>query len=183
MLQKSNHEEDRLPVICRNSLITKSFVYYSSKHNPDWRKEALNNYAELHQRQQAEFNALPLGFAFSQEQFDEMMRDWGLNPSKDKKKIYSIGAGGYVQKKDAELLRQTREKHSAEMAAAIEADKTGGGFIYEMFLYELDNHEYGYTRSVEDTLDALNYTADDINADKRLLHGLEKACAEILGRD
>lgn len=33
----------------------------------------MNEYAELRQRQQAEFNALPLGFAFSQKQFDEMM--------------------------------------------------------------------------------------------------------------
>ena len=38
----------------------------------------MNGYVELRQRQQEEFNALPLGFAFSQKQFDEMMRDWGI---------------------------------------------------------------------------------------------------------
>ena len=54
--------------------------------------------------------------------------------------------GGYVQKKDADLLHQTTERHNKEMEAAIAEDKTGEGFIYEMFLYELDNHEYGYTR-------------------------------------
>lgn len=142
----------------------------------------MNKYAELRQRQQEEFNALPLGFAFSQKQFDEMMRGWGLDPEKDTGKIYSIGAGGYVQKKDADLLHQTRERHDAELAAAIEADKTGDGFIYEMFLYELDNHEYGYTGESEDTLDALCLTAQEVAADKRLLRGFEKAQKEIWNR-
>jgi len=142
----------------------------------------MNKYAELRQRQQEEFNALPLGFAFSQKQFDEMMRGWGLDPEKDTGKIYSIGAGGYVQKKDADLLHQTRERHDAELAAAIEADKTGDGFIDEMFLYELDNHEYGYTGESEDTLDALCLTAQEVAADKRLLRGFEKAQKEIWDR-
>ena len=97
----------------------------------------MNRYAELRNRKQEEFNALPLGFAFGQKQFDEMMRGWGLDPEKDVDKIYSIGAGGYVQKKDADLLHQTRERHDKEMAAAIAEDKTGEGFIYEMFLYEI----------------------------------------------
>lgn len=142
----------------------------------------MNRYAELRQHQQEEFNALPLGFAFGGRQFREMMEGWGLDPEKDKDKIYSIGAGGYVQKKDAELLHQTHKRLDEEMAAAIAEDKTGDGFIYEMFLHELANHEYGYTGDVEETLDALGYTAEDIQADKRLLHGLEMACKTIIGR-
>ena len=43
----------------------------------------MNRSAELRNRQQEEFNALPLGFAFGQKQFDEMMRGWGLDPEKD----------------------------------------------------------------------------------------------------
>lgn len=143
----------------------------------------MNRYAELRHRQQEEFNALPLGFAFSNKQFDEMMRNWGLDPEKDVDKIYSIGAGGFVQKKDAELLHETHKRLDEEMAAAIAADETGEGFIYEMFLYELDNHEYGYTGELEETLDALGYTVEDINADKRLLRGLNMAAKEIMGRE
>ena len=143
----------------------------------------MNKYAELRQRQQEEFNELPLGFAFSQKQFDEMMRGWGLDPEKDVDKIYSIGAGGYVQKKDADLLHQTRKRHDTEMEAAIAEDKTGEGFIYEMFLYELDNHEYGYTRDADDTLDALGYTAEEVLGDPRLKRGIEKAITEICGRE
>lgn len=142
----------------------------------------MNKYAELRQKQQEEFNALPLGFAFGDKQFEEMMEKWGLNAHKqsDLDKIYSIGYGGYIQKKDAEQFHQTRARHDAEMEAAIAEDKTGDGFIYQMFLYELANHEYGYTGELEDTLDALGYTAEDINADKRLLHGLERATKRLM---
>ena len=143
----------------------------------------MNRYAELRKRQQEEFNALPLGFAFSQKQFNEMMEGWGLDPEKDLDKILSIPAGGYVQKKDADLLHQTVERHDTEMAAAISEDKTGEGFIYEMFLYELDNHEYGYTRDTEDTLDALGYTAEQVLGDPRLKHGIEKAVTKICKRE
>ena len=142
----------------------------------------MNKYSELGQRQQQEFNALPLGFAFSQKRFDEMMRGWGLDPEKDLKKIYRIPGGGYVQKKDADLLHQTTERHSAEMAAAIAEDKTGDDFIYQMFLAELADHEYGYTGDSEDTLDALGYTMEQVQADARLLRGFQRACTTIMGR-
>ena len=143
----------------------------------------MNRYAELRHRQQEEFNALPLGFAFSQKQFNEMMEGWGLDPEKDRDKILRIPGGGYVQKKDADLLHKTRERHDAEMAAAIAEDTTGEGFIYQMFLYELDNHEYGYTRDTEDTLDALGYTAEQVLNDLRLKRGIEKAVTEICRRE
>ncbi len=129
----------------------------------------MNRYTELKQRQQQEFNALPLGFAFSQAQFAEMMENWGLDPDKDADKIYHIGAGAYVRKKDAELLHQTRARHDKEMSEAIAGDETGDGFIFDMFLCELEDHEFGYTMDMDSTLDALCYTAEDINSDKRLL--------------
>lgn len=140
----------------------------------------MNKYAELRARQQQEFNSLPLGFAFSDKQFREAMQTWGLDPEKDLDKICSIGYGGFIQKKDAGLLHTTTARHEAELSAAIAEDRTGDGFIRDMFRYELDNHEYSYTMDLSDTLDALGYTAEDINADERLRHGLERACTEIL---
>lgn len=144
----------------------------------------MNRYAEMRQRQQQEVNALPLGFAFSNKQFDEMMRGWGLDPDKDVDKIYKLGGtGGFYKKADAQLIRDTFSRHNAELEEAIAEDTTGEGFIYEMFLCELDNHEYGYTRDTEDTLDALGYTADEVLGDPRLKRGIEKAVTEICGRD
>lgn len=142
----------------------------------------MNEYMEMRDRQQKEFDALPLGFAFGQKQFEEMMRSWGLDPEKDTGKICSIGAGGYIQKKDVELLRQTSKRHKEEMEAAIAGDKTGEGFIYQMFLCELDNHEYGYTGDTSDTLEALGYTAEEVVADERLNRGITLAHQKIMGR-
>ena len=67
-----------------------------------------------------------------------------------------------------------------EKADAIAADKTGDGYIYQMFLYELANHEYCITYDYEDTFDALGLTAEQVNSDKRLLRGLRKATKEYL---
>lgn len=143
----------------------------------------MNRYAELRERQQVEFNKLPLGFAFSNKQFDEMMERWGLDTEKDLDKITRIPYGGFIQKKNLDLFHETVERHSEEMKAAIEADKTGEGFIYQMFLYELDNHEYGYTGDTEDTLDALGYTAEEVLGNPRLKRGIEKAVTEIMKRE
>lgn len=70
-----------------------------------------NRYAVLREKQQEEFNKLPLGFAFSNKQFDEMMKGWGLDPDKDLDKIYQIPGGGFVQKKDHALLHETMDRH------------------------------------------------------------------------
>ena len=143
----------------------------------------MNRYAEMRKRQQEEVNALPIGFAFGNRQFEEMMRGWGLDPEKDLDKIYRLGStGGYYKKSDAQLIRDTFSRHEAEREAAIAEDKTGEGFIYEMFLCELNNHEYGYTMDTEETLDTLGYTADEVLADPRLKRGIEKAVTEICRR-
>lgn len=140
----------------------------------------MNEYQELRNRQQQEFNVLPLGFAFDRKQFEEMMRGWGLHPERDVKKICSIGAGGYIQKKDVELLRQTNSRHKQELAEAIKADMTGKDFIFQMFYYELKNHEYGYTGDADDTLDALGYTLEQVQSTQQLCRGFKLACKKIM---
>lgn len=131
-------------------------------------------YLELKQKQQKEVNEFPLGFAFSKEQFEEMMKKFGLNIN-DTDKIYSLGAGGYVRKSDAEAMDKMFLRHAEEKQKAIDNDKTGTGYIYEMFAYELANHEYCITYDLDETLDALDLTMKEINKDKRLLRGLKKA--------
>ena len=142
-----------------------------------------NRYAVLREKQQEEFNKLPLGFAFSNKQFDEMMKGWGLDPDKDLDKIYRIPGGGFVRKKDHALLNETMDRHQKEMEEAIAADPDGTGFVYEMFLYEMDNHEYGYTGDLEDTLDALGMTIEEIAASEKLMAGLEKAKRTVWRRE
>ena len=142
-----------------------------------------NSYRELRERQQQEMNAMPLGFAFSNKQFEEMMQKWGLDPEKDSDKLVRIPAGGFIQKKDAQALTDLVQRHDRELQTAIEMDLTGEEFIYDMFLYELDNHEYGYTGDPEDAFTALGITYEDVMTDTRLCAGFKKAHSEIMSRD
>lgn len=142
----------------------------------------MNRYADLKQRQQQEFDAFPMQFAFSDRQFAEAMAALGLSPT-DTDKVYKAPGGGIYRREDGPQLKAMMDRFDRELQEAIAADGTGDGFIYEMFLYELDAHEYGYTMDRSDTLDALGYTADEILGNPRLKHGIEKAATEICGRD
>ena len=132
----------------------------------------MSKYTELKAKHQAEVNAFPLGFAFNQSQFDEMMKKWGLKPT-DIREILSIGGGGYVRKDDAKAMHEMFERHEAERKAAMQDDE----YLFSMFNYELANHEHSYTYDLTDTLEALGLTMDEINANPRMLHMLERAIA------
>ena len=134
----------------------------------------MNKYYELKQKQQKERNDFPMFFAFNKKQFNEGMEKLGLN-SNDIDKIYSMGYGGFIRKKDSEKFTELFDKHSNEMQSAINSDTTGEGFIFDMFHYELANHEYIITWSLADTLDALDLTLEEVNDNKLLLKGLKLA--------
>lgn len=142
----------------------------------------MNQYAALKQRQQAEFDAFPMQFAFSQQQFAEGMAALGLE-STDTDKIYKAPGGGFYRREDGPRLEMMMERFDRELAEAIAADETGDGFIYEMFLYELDAHEYSYTMDMDEALCALGYTAREVLGNPRLKRGIEKAVTEICNRD
>ena len=54
----------------------------------------MNAYKVLRDRQQEEFNSIPLGFAFGQKQFDELLARWEITADEAPLKIAAIGAGG-----------------------------------------------------------------------------------------
>ena len=132
----------------------------------------MNPYLELKQKHQKEVDAFPLGFAFSESQFNEMMAKWNLTLD-DTDKIYSIGGGGYVRKCDADAMHEMFERHEKEREEAIRENKDD--YLYHMFNYELGNHEYTYTYNLTDTLDAVGLTMEDINADARMVDALDRA--------
>lgn len=139
-----------------------------------------SSYLSLKQAHQEEVNNFPMVFAFSDKQLEEAMEKLGLT-TEDTDKIYSIGGGGYIRKTDSDAFNEMFKRHEREMNQAINNDTTGDGFIFDMFSYELANHEYGYTREIDDTLDALGFTIDEIIASDNLLNGLNKARKSIIG--
>lgn len=140
---------------------------------------AVNKYEEMKKRHQEEINKFPFGFAFDLNQYEKMMQKWGLKHT-DTDKICSIGGCGYVRKCDLTAMHEMFDRHKKEFLDAVAEDATGDGFIYDMFYYELCNHEYGYTSEYDDALETLGYTPEQVVADKRLYHGLVKASDAIL---
>lgn len=140
----------------------------------------MNAYRKLKQQHQQEVNDFPMFFAFNQNQFDEGMKKLGLEPH-ETDKIYSLkGTGGFYRKSDAQALRDMFSRHAQEKEAAIAADTTGSGYIYQMFVYELANHEYCITYDLEPTLDACGLTLEEVNSNPALFAGLKKATADYL---
>ena len=142
----------------------------------------MNKYEEIKNKHQKRVNDFPLGFAFSNQQFKDMMEKWELKET-DTDKIYSIGGGGFIRKTDLEEYNKMWTEIRKEEKDLIEQDKTGEGYIKDMFLYELENHEYGYTHELEDTLNALELTYDQVMENPTLKHGLELARKEILDKE
>ena len=102
-----------------------------------------------------------------------------MNPD-ETSKVVRIGGGGFVKKDRLKAMEFMFDSMRKEMQEAIDADKTGTGFIYDMFRYELENHEYGYTGELDETLESLDLTMEDINANPALLNGLGLAIEKVM---
>lgn len=150
----------------------------------------MNMYQRLRKKHQEEINSFPIHFAFTDERFNEIIKELGLSEDKKSenyfgKRLVRIGAGGFVLKEDAPKLAEMFKTHRQQMDDMIAADKTGDGFIFDMFYYELCNHEYGYVydEAIDDTLEALGYTMEQIQEDTRLKNGFDKACYAAANRE
>ena len=137
----------------------------------------MNKYRELKEKQGKEVNEFPMMFAFSNKQFAEGMEKLGLKEN-ETNKLLSIGAGGFIRKSDRKAFDDMFVRQEKELKKAIEEDLTGEGFIYNMFNYELGNHEYCITWELDETLNTLGLTMEEINSNENLLHGLKKAIEE-----
>ncbi|MCL2169979.1 MAG: hypothetical protein FWB74_08145 [Defluviitaleaceae bacterium] len=140
------------------------------------------SYKELKDKHRQEVNGFPMFFAFCSEQFATVMAKFGLTPSDTDKVMRLDYSGGLVLKTDAPRLLNMWNRQKEECRAAITADTKGDGYIYQMFLYELDNHEYGYTGELTDALAVCDLTMEDVLESKPLLAGLKMAIEEIRNR-
>jgi hypothetical protein len=140
----------------------------------------METYRAMRDRHGDEVNSFPMVFAFGDKQFIAAMAKLGLTPE-DTDKVYSFGdTGGIYLKSDAPILHEMLGRHERERQAAIAGDTTGNGYIFDMFRIELRKHEFIITRDTSDTLEFLGITFEEVEADKRLKHGLNKAIKKVL---
>lgn len=138
-----------------------------------------NLYTKLKAKQNKEFKNFPMIYAFSNEQLKQGMEKLGLKEN-ETDKLLSLGAGAYIKETDLKALKDICKRHKKEFKDEIKKDTTGEKFIKDMFRYELANHEYCITYDLDDTLDTLGLTIEEINRNPALTKGLELAKKEYL---
>ena len=138
------------------------------------------SYKELRERTQEEFNKLPIYFAFDDEQYKRLLSKLDLTDEEARNgALMSLPSGGIIRSSDKDLVIGTFKRFWDAKNEAIKEDLTGNGFIYQMFLYELQNHEFIITQDTDETLTALGISEEDLKANAALSFGLCKAIAKI----
>ena len=115
-----------------------------------------NLYLDYKRKVEKDIEEFPMAFAFSDKQLKEGLDKLGVS---SKSEVISIGYGGFIRKSDKQKFIEMNERHENKKKELMKNEK----FVYQMFRYELANHEYVIRRDYTDTLDALGLTMDDIN--------------------
>ena len=111
-----------------------------------------------------------MAFAFNNEQFKEGMEKLGLDVT-ETEKILSLSGGAFIRKTDVGAFNAMFDRIRAEENEARKNDD----YLFQMFSYELSNHEYNYTNDLTDTLRSLGLTVEEVKASKQLGDALLKA--------
>lgn len=135
--------------------------------------EKIPSYLEWRKQSQKEFNAFPMGFAYDNEQFEEAKKELGV---KENSELIRVTSCGFIRKADRDSFLAMNNRHG-EQFKRYKQDKK---FVYEMFRYELANHEYVITFDIDDTLDACGITFEEYRANPMYMEQMEKAKNDYL---
>jgi len=121
------------------------------------------NYSEFKQKRDEAVSALPIFYAFNDKQFEEGMKNLGLNAD-ELNLILSLGGGGYIKKTDRQMIIQSFKDAENDFAELMKDDT----FFIDAVSYELGNHEFCITYDPSDALAAVSLSIDAVNADERM---------------
>lgn len=122
------------------------------------------SYSDFKLAEREAIDALPIEFAFNDDQFHDMLKKFGLTLD-EKDKLRRIPGGGFCLATDAKMIVETMLSWSRKLSELI---KTDDEFTVDALRYELDNHEYGYTGEPDDALLELGLPSDVNKLDERM---------------
>lgn len=111
-------------------------------------------YTEYKKQRQAEFNALPIFFAFSNEQFKEACNKRGFEPENAGEFLYRLAGGGFYLKTDDERIQAFFNRDDPLPKLMENPD-----FAVSAFYYEMANHEY-HINSYQGNYDVISCFGD-----------------------
>lgn len=122
------------------------------------------SYSDFKLAEREAIDALPIEFAFNDDQFHDMLKKFGLTLD-EKDKLRRIPGGGFCLATDAKMIVETMLSWSRKLSEII---KTDDEFTVDALRYELDNHEFGYTGEPDDALLELGLPSDVNKLDERM---------------
>lgn len=132
----------------------------------------METYLEMKVRHQAEVDALPFGFAFSDEQFKEIMQNWGLPCNKEGyKQIVSFGAGSFLRKEDVPQVKEVFARQKKERQEARRNLK----IMFDAFYFEFKNHESQIIKDDEMVCEAVGLSWAEVQNNPDLLKTYNRA--------
>ena len=120
----------------------------------------------MKERHQAEVNAFPLGAAFSDKQFAEMMQKFGLpNDKSGYAQIVSLGAGAFLRKADIPAWEEMMSRHQRELKELRKNRKE----LVEALRYQFANYECQFMREDERVCASVGLDWDEVQKDADLM--------------
>lgn len=111
------------------------------------------SYTEFKEKQEKQFGAFPMFFAFSDKQFDEGLKKFNAKPGD----LCRIFGGGFILKKDKEAFSELNKKLAKDKKEFLDNEDN----LINAIEYELGNHEFCITYDASDTISALGLDLDN----------------------
>ncbi len=131
-------------------------------------------FKEIQAKELNEFTSKYCFWAFSRDQLSKKLQELGITEEEMQKKYISFYGGAIRADKVAEY-KKLADKHRRQLSENMK----NSDFAYSAFLYELNNHEYGYTYNGIPAVEALNLTIHEVADNLTLNRAYRKACEEI----
>ena len=134
-------------------------------------------YYEIKQKNQKKYDDFinNYGFvAFDNGQFEDGKNKLNV---KDNKELVRVYAGLFLLKEKVDALNGLMVKLDKELKEKLLNDKV---LLKDAFIYELANHEYCITYDIDDAIDALPFTLQEIKENELLKNTLLEAEKQYL---
>lgn len=136
----------------------------------------METYRQIKDRHQADVNAFPLGFAFSDKQLTEMMQKFGLpNDKTGYAQIVSLGAGCFLRRSDIPAWKELTERHAREMKEF----RKSTGELKKAFIHEFSNHESQFSLDEDTICRCVGLSWNEVKTDPGLLKIFRSAYKEF----
>ena len=117
------------------------------------------NYSEFREERRTRLDAFPMGWAFSNEQFEQMIEKLGTTD------LLRIGAGGFIRKSDRQAFLDMNKKLDDEEKEYM-ADPEQ---FRQAVRSELANHEWQIAGDDETVLEALGLTYETMTSEQTII--------------